>query len=92
MNCRCIEILTDEHKAVLRIADVLDSISTRARNEGTYNPEDVEAILHILRVFGDDCHRAKEKARCFLFLPLCVIRPNMPPFATCSSSMTRIDP
>ena len=72
MNCRCIEVLTDEHKAMLRIADVLDSISTAARNEGTYNPEDVEAILHILRVFGDDCHQAKEEGALFpIFVAVC---------------------
>jgi hemerythrin-like domain-containing protein len=72
MNCRCIEILTDEHKTMLRMADVLDSMSTKARNEGTYNQEDVEAILHILRVFGDDCHQAKEEgARCFPFAVRC---------------------
>ena len=72
MNCRCIEILTAEHKTMLRIADVLDSMSTKARNEGTYNPEDVEAILHILQVFGDDCHQAKEEGALFpVFAAVC---------------------
>jgi hemerythrin-like domain-containing protein len=72
MNCRCIEILTDEHKTLLRMADVLDSMSTKARNDGTYNQEDVEAILHVLRVFGDDCHQAKEEGALFpVFAALC---------------------
>jgi hemerythrin-like domain-containing protein len=65
MNCKCIEILTAEHKTMLRIADVLASMSTRTGKEGTYNPEDVEAVLQILRVFGDDCHQAKEEGALF---------------------------
>ena len=72
MNCRCMEILTAEHKTMLQIADVLDSMSVRASNEGTYNQEDVEAILHILRVFGDDCHQAKEEGALFpVFAAVC---------------------
>ena len=65
MNCKCIEILTAEHKTMLRMADVLDSMSTRANDEGTYDPGDAEAILNILRVFGDDCHQAKEEGALF---------------------------
>jgi hemerythrin-like domain-containing protein len=72
MNCRCIEILTAEHKTMLRMGDVLDSMSTRAINDGTYNREDVEAILHILRVFGDDYHQAKEEGALFpVFATVC---------------------
>src|SRR5215470_352443 len=40
-------------------------MSTRASEGGTYNQEDVEAILHTLRVFGDDCHQAKEEGALF---------------------------
>jgi hemerythrin-like domain-containing protein len=72
MSCRCIEILAAEHKTMLRIADVLDSMSTRASKDGTYNREDVEAILHILRVFGDDYHQAKEEGALFpVFATVC---------------------
>jgi hemerythrin-like domain-containing protein len=57
---------------MLQIGDVLDSMSARACNEGTYNQEDVEAILHILRVFGDDCHQAKEEGALFpVFAAMC---------------------
>jgi len=57
---------------MLRIADVLDSMSIRAGNEGTYNQEDIEAILRILRVFGDDCHQAKEEGALFpVFAAVC---------------------
>jgi hemerythrin-like domain-containing protein len=57
---------------MLRMADVLDSMSTVARTEGTYNQEDVEAILHMLRVFGDDCHQAKEEGALFpVFAAVC---------------------
>jgi hemerythrin-like domain-containing protein len=72
MNCTCIEILTAEHRTMLRMAAVLDSMSKRARNQGTYTQEDVEAILHILRVFGDDCHQAKEEGALFpVFAAVC---------------------
>jgi hemerythrin-like domain-containing protein len=72
MNCKCVEILTAEHKIMLRMADVLDSMSTRASNEGTYNQEDVHAILNILRVFGDDCHQVKEEGALFpVFAAVC---------------------
>jgi hemerythrin-like domain-containing protein len=47
-------------------------MSTRASNDGTYNQEDVEAILHILRVFGDDYHQAKEESALFpVFAAVC---------------------
>jgi hemerythrin-like domain-containing protein len=57
---------------MLRMADVLDSMSKRASDEGTYDQNDVEAILHILRVFGDDCHQAKEEGALFpVFATIC---------------------
>jgi hemerythrin-like domain-containing protein len=72
MNCKCIEILTAEHKTMLRIADVLDSMSTQAGEDATCNPEDSQAILHILRAFGDDCHQAKEEGALFpVFAAVC---------------------
>lgn len=72
MNCKCIDILAAEHKTMLRMADVLDSMSTRARDEGTYYQEDAEAILRILKVFGDDCHQAKEEGALFpVFAAVC---------------------
>jgi hemerythrin-like domain-containing protein len=72
MNCRCIQILIAEHKTMLRMADVLDSMSRKASDGGTYDQEDVKAILHILRVFGDDCHQAKEEGALFpVFATVC---------------------
>jgi hemerythrin-like domain-containing protein len=47
-------------------------MSTRAIKDGTYNREDVEAILLILRVFGDDYHQAKEEGTLFpVFAAVC---------------------
>jgi hemerythrin-like domain-containing protein len=72
MNCRCIEILTAEHKVLLRMADVLDSMSNRANEDGAYNLEDAETVLHILRLFGDQCHQAKEEGALFpIFANVC---------------------
>jgi hemerythrin-like domain-containing protein len=72
VNCKCIEILTAEHKTMLRMAEVLDSMSTRAGTEGEYNQEDVETILNILLVFGDKYHQAKEEGALFpVFAAVC---------------------
>jgi len=48
---RCIEILTNDHKTMLRVADVLCSMSEGAEDNGEFSPEDVERILRILRLF-----------------------------------------
>ena len=31
MNCKCIEALTAEHKTILRISDVLEGMSNKAK-------------------------------------------------------------
>ncbi len=41
MNCKCIEALGTEHKTMLRIADVLESMSTKAAQESEYDTADV---------------------------------------------------
>ena len=69
---KCIDILTNDHKAMLRVADVLGSMSEAAEDRGQLNPEDVETILRILRLFGDDYVQAKEEGALFpLFSSIC---------------------
>ena len=72
MTRKCIEVLTAEHKTMLRITDVLDSMSKQARDHGEYDTADVEAIVDILRRFGDGLHQAKEEGALFpIFTTVC---------------------
>jgi hemerythrin-like domain-containing protein len=65
MNCRCIEILSNEHKTILTIAHILEAMSKQAEALSEYDPIDVEEMLHILRAYGDDVHQAKEEGALF---------------------------
>ena len=72
MNCNCIEALTREHKNILRIADVLESMSKRAQAYSEHNQDDAGAILRIVREFGDGFHQAKEESALFpIFTAVC---------------------
>ena len=69
---KCIDILTNDHKTMLRAADVLGAMSEGAEDKGHFSPEDVERILRILRLFGDDYVQAKEEGALFpVFSNLC---------------------
>lgn len=69
---KCIEMLTADHKTMLRVANVLCSMSEEAEDKGQFSSEDVERILRILRLFGDDYVQAKEEGALFpLFSNLC---------------------
>jgi hemerythrin-like domain-containing protein len=65
MNCRCIETLIAEHKVILRVADVLASMSQTTEDRSEYCKEDVEAVVQILRDFGDQFHQRKEEGVLF---------------------------
>jgi hemerythrin-like domain-containing protein len=72
MTLKCIEVLTAEHKTMLRITDVLDSMSKQARDRADCDTADVEAIVDILRRFGDGLHQAKEEGALFpVFTTVC---------------------
>jgi len=72
VSCKCIEILTREHKTILRIAEVLEAMSVRTRELAEQDQEDAASILHILRVFNDDFHQAKEESGLFpIFTAVC---------------------
>ena len=72
MSHKCTDVLVAEHKTMLRIADVLSSMAGRARDESEYNPQDVEAIVCLLREFGDGLHQAKEEDALFpIFTAIC---------------------
>src|SRR5690348_16772862 len=72
MSCRSTDILTAEHKSLLRIADVLSSMSDNARDRAEYDSQDVEDLIRLLREFGDGIHQAKEEEILFpLFTTVC---------------------
>jgi hemerythrin-like domain-containing protein len=65
MNCKCLVVLTAEHKTILRIADVLQAMSKTAEDHSEFNIEDVGAVVQILRHFGDEFHQRKEETALF---------------------------
>jgi hemerythrin-like domain-containing protein len=69
---KCLETLTAEHKTILRIADVLESMARKATDDAELNNQDVEGIFQLLRKFGDELHQAKEEGSLFpVFSALC---------------------
>jgi hemerythrin-like domain-containing protein len=72
MSLKCIEVLMDEHKTLLRVADVLDAMVATANQGSECEQEDVQSIFQLLRVFGDDCHQAKEEGALYpVFAGVC---------------------
>ncbi len=59
------EFLMADHKLLLRIADVLASIATVAKQDEQWNRQDGETIVAILYGFGDDFLQAKEESALF---------------------------
>lgn len=56
------EDLKNEHKAILRMIDVLRSVSARLETgSGAVEPDDLAQIVDFIRVFADQCHHAKEE-------------------------------
>lgn len=72
MARKCVEVLTAEHKIMLRITDVLNSMSKQATDRAEYETTDVETIVDLLRRFGDELHQAKEEGGLFpIFTSVC---------------------
>lgn len=62
----------NEHKVILRIADVLIAIAQESERRSQLNKEDVFGILEILRQFGDEYHQGKEERALFpVFTAVC---------------------
>ena len=70
MKCKCTELLTQEHKTILRMMNILSEMATKS-NERLIK-EDVFSILEILRAFADDMHQGKEEGALFpVFMAAC---------------------
>ena len=62
---KCTDLLTQEHKTILRALDILDHMAARIKEDQPLAVEDVETILHFLRAFADNQHQAKEESALF---------------------------
>jgi len=62
---KCTDLLTQEHKTILRALDILDHMAARIEEDQPLAVEDVETILRFLRAFADNQHQAKEESALF---------------------------
>jgi len=62
---KCTDLLTQEHKTILRGLDILDHMAARIEEDQHIAVEDVETILRFLRAFADNQHQAKEESALF---------------------------
>lgn len=62
------EILMEEHKAILRLLEVLRKISAKLQNGSSVNVEALEKAVDFIRTFSDKCHHAKEEYVLFKFM------------------------
>src|SRR5262245_41716543 len=59
------ELLTQEHKLILRALDVLDVMNGLIEKANTVEAADIDRILSFLRWFADAHHQAKEETVLF---------------------------
>lgn len=59
------EILSDEHKVILKVLDVLERVGLAASNDGALDLEDARRLVEFFRTFADRCHHGKEEAHLF---------------------------
>ncbi|MCU0849492.1 MAG: hemerythrin domain-containing protein [Spirochaetes bacterium] len=58
---RPVEILMEEHELVLRMLDVMRSVSAKLRTGVDVPDSDLLKILEFIRGFADGCHHSKEE-------------------------------
>ena len=61
----CTDLLTQEHRLILRAVYVLEAMAERAQHGAMPEVPDVESLLVFFRRFADDCHQAKEESVLF---------------------------
>src|SRR5437016_7719032 len=62
---KCTDLLTQEHKIILRALDVLEHMATRVENDQPVEAQDVDTLLRFLRAFADEHHQAEEESALF---------------------------
>lgn len=59
------EILSNEHKLILKVLDALERVGSRAAEERALDLDDARLLIEFLRTFADKCHHGKEEAHLF---------------------------
>ena len=59
------KILTDEHRVIEVVLDVLERITDQAKNESRLDRESAEQAVDFIRHFADECHHGKEETHLF---------------------------
>jgi hemerythrin-like domain-containing protein len=62
---KCTDLLIKDHKVILRSLEILDAMAAQVEAGKRIHEEDVESILHFLRLFADDHHQGKEESALF---------------------------
>jgi hemerythrin-like domain-containing protein len=62
---KCTDLLSQEHKIILRALDVLGEMAKRVEKHQALEHDDVESLLRFLRSFADDYHQGKEESALF---------------------------
>ena len=64
-------LLTQEHKLILRALNVLDALTAAMEARGEFDEDAVDRVLDFLRWFGDAHHQAKEETILFPAIKAC---------------------
>ncbi|MCG8604039.1 hemerythrin domain-containing protein, partial [bacterium] len=62
------EILTEEHRIILKVLDCLQKISDEAESNAKLDADSANMALEFFRGFADGCHHAKEEDRLFIVM------------------------
>src|SRR5215472_17777714 len=65
------DLLTQEHKLILRALDVLDALTVSMETSGEFDEDAVDRVLDFLRWFADAHHQAKEDTILFPAIKAC---------------------
>ena len=68
---KSVDLLSQDHKVILRSLDILENIAARVQKGEKTNRDDVQSILDFLRVFEDEYHQTKEETALFPELMRC---------------------
>lgn len=59
------QILTDEHRVIETVLDVLDALTAQAEARGNLESQPALEVVDFIRNFADACHHGKEEAHLF---------------------------
>ena len=68
---RSTNLLTQEHKLILRALDVLDALTASMEARGEFDEDAVDRVLDFLRWFADAHHQVKEETILFPAIKAC---------------------